>query len=139
MLTLLDLANMMDEKLESIQEYASARAVSAAYAIVKRLAYSTPVDTSQALSNWQVSLNDPNNAFIRAHSPGFKGNTQGASAGMTVQLAVSILQNKTPGQPIYITNNAPYIGKLNSGSSSQAPAGFVEAAVLIARQLLRNK
>ena len=29
----------------------------------------------------------------------------------------------------YITNNVPYINKLNDGHSSQAPAHFVEAAI----------
>jgi hypothetical protein len=31
---------------------------------------------------------------------------------------------------IFITNNVPYIGWLNEGSSKQAPAGFVQAAIV---------
>ena len=32
-------------------------------------------------------------------------------------------------QTVYISNNVAYIGRLNAGSSAQAPAGFVEEAV----------
>ena len=33
--------------------------------------------------------------------------------------------------PVYVTNNVPYIEKLNRGWSAQAPAAFVEAQIQI--------
>jgi hypothetical protein len=30
---------------------------------------------------------------------------------------------------VYISNNLPYIDRLNKGHSKQAPAGFIESAI----------
>ncbi|MCY1553030.1 hypothetical protein D9M68_894720 [compost metagenome] len=100
------------------------------------LAYKTPVDTSNALSNWQLTLDSPATDEIKPYFPGHMGSTQRASAAQTVNEARSRLGAKKPGQPIYITNNVPYIEQLNNGSSKQAPAGFVERSILIGRKLI---
>ncbi len=62
----------------------------------------------------------------------------GASAAETINQARAVLATKKPGQKIYITNNLPYIRRLNDGYSKQAPAGFVERAVLIGRKMRKN-
>uniref|UniRef100_A0AAU7YTK6 Tail completion protein n=1 Tax=Stenotrophomonas phage vB_SmaS_QH3 TaxID=3229738 RepID=A0AAU7YTK6_9CAUD len=134
--SLLDLANSLERKAKAIEEAASQTAVDTALAIVGDLAYKTPVDTSQALSNWQVTLDSPATGSISPHYPGLQGSTQRASAAETLNLAKAVLKTKKPGQAIYITNNLPYIKRLNDGYSAQAPAGFVERAVLIGRKML---
>jgi hypothetical protein len=58
------------------------------------------------------------------------------SASIAIGDARGILTNKKPGQSIYVQNNASYIKRLNEGSSTQAPAGFVEAAILFARKIV---
>lgn len=131
---LLDLAKSLEDKAAEIEKAASKAAIDAALAIVGNLAYATPVDTSKALSNWQVTLDNPATTYIGPHSPGFNGSTYRASAAETIARAKAVLTAKKPGQPIYITNNAPYIVRLNDGYSGQAPAGFVERAVLIGRK-----
>ncbi len=68
--SLLDLANSLERKATAIEEAASQTAVDAALTIVGDLAYKTPVDTSQALSNWQVTLDAPANGKIGPHFPG---------------------------------------------------------------------
>lgn len=133
---LLALAETLEAKAKAIDDAASQTAVDTALAIVGDLAYKTPVDTSQALSNWQVTLDSPAASTIAPHFPGSQGSTYRASAAETLANAKAVLQNKKPGQAIYITNNLPYIKRLNDGYSAQAPAGFVERAVLIGRKML---
>lgn len=133
---LLDLAERLEKKAKAIDEAASQTAADTALAIVGDLAYKTPVDTSQALSNWQVTLQNPASGKISPHFPGLQGSTYRQSAAETINIAKAVLKNKKPGQAIYITNNLPYIRRLNDGYSGQAPAGFVERAVLIGRKML---
>lgn len=133
---LLSLADRLEKKAAAIEKAASQTAVDTALAIVGDLAYKTPVDTSQALSNWIVTLESPAEQRISPHYPGLQGSTRNASAAETLNLAKAVLKNKKPGQAIYIRNNLPYIRRLNDGYSGQAPAGFVERAVLIGRKML---
>lgn len=129
-----DLAKMLERKAKELAPANSQRAVETAMVVLKVLTERTPVDTSTALSNWQVSLEAPNYSFINAYVPGYLGYTAGQSAAEVLRIGQMILAKKKPGQTIYITNNAPYIRDLNSGSSKQAPAGFVEASVMVGRR-----
>lgn len=131
--TLLDLANMLERIPDKIEKEASNVAVRVALTIVNDLVYVTPVDTSQAISNWQVELNSPVDSKISPHFPGLLGSTANASAVAAYQLAKSILETKKPGEKIYISNVLPYINKLNDGSSTQQARGFVQRAVLLGR------
>lgn len=135
---LLDLATSLEKKAKAIDEAASKLAVDTALTIVGDLAFKTPVDTSQALSNWIVTLETPSSDKIKPHFPGEGGSTQKASAAETINQARKITAGKKPGQRIFITNNLPYIRRLNDGYSKQAPAGFVERAVLIGRKMRKN-
>ena len=49
------------------------------------------------------------------------------AAGVTQVLSYQLGQGS-----IYITNNVPYIDRLNNGWSQQSPAGFVDKAVQVA-------
>lgn len=88
----------------------------------------TPVDTGQAASNWQVGLG----AFPPGPKLGFT-NIPAARA-----LALAMIEQRQAGQNVYISNLLPYIGRLNAGYSAQAPAGFVENALVQARAIARN-
>lgn len=107
-----------------------------AITIVSDLTEVTPVDTSNALSNWQASLNNPETDEISPYYPGEKGSTQAQSAQAAVMVAENVLMDKKPGQTIYIANNAPYIDDLNHGSSPQQRAGFVERSILLGSLLV---
>lgn len=133
---LLDLANSLERKAKAISEAASQTAIDVALTIVGDLAYKTPVDTSQALSNWIVTLGTPATNRVGPHYLGSQGSSQRSSAAETISRAKAVLAEKNPGQAIFITNNLPYIKRLNDGYSAQAPAGFVERAVLIGRKML---
>jgi len=131
--TLNDLANSLDEKTKEVKQVASDAAKKVALMALTRLVETTPVDTSTALSNWQISIGYPATSFIDAYAPGYLGYTASASARQAISVGKQNLEAKKPGQTIYLSNNAPYIRDLNSGSSKQAPAGFVEATILVVR------
>jgi len=69
----------------------------------------TPVDTGRAKANWNIG-------FV---SPNLKVDLK-----KTTFTSVSIPKGKGK-RAIYITNNLPYIIKLEHGSSKQAPNGMV--------------
>jgi hypothetical protein len=97
----------------------------------------TPVDTGRARSNWLLSLGGPSGAEIAAYAEGKKGSTSGANSRAAMEQAKTAVAARQPEQDIYISNNLPYIGLLNDGSSAQAPAGFVQAAVKRAASAVR--
>lgn len=95
--------------------------------IDQALVTSTPVDTGRARSNWIVGAG-PSTKAIDAYAPGESGNTRAANTRAALAQAKAFLDS-TELQVIYISNNLNYIVYLNEGSSAQAPAGFIEAAV----------
>jgi hypothetical protein len=134
--TLTDLANSLEKRAAKLEDEASRLAVRTAETVLGDLVNVTPVDTSQALSNWQIGVGAPVDASIAPYFPGEKGSTQSSSAASALAEGQAALKLKKPGQPIYISNVLRYIGRLNEGSSSQAPAGFVERAVLLGKRFL---
>jgi len=94
-------AKSMDIELETVVR-------KLAFEIYKGVTQKTPVDTGRAKANWMLgygSINSTitNNTTFTAVQPP-KGSGK---------------------RPIYITNNLPYITKLENGSSKQAPTGMV--------------
>jgi hypothetical protein len=96
----------------------------------------TPVDTSQALSNWQVGLNSPVDDRIPPLVPGQKGSTQAASSTAALAIAEQTLLLKKAGETIYISNALPYIRRLNDEGYSPQSDHFVERAVLAGKAFL---
>lgn len=90
-----------------------------ALAVDATLVSSTPVDTGRARSNWQANIGSP-----------ASGTLEPMPAQAAVTLATATIATYKSGETIHLTNNLPYIGALNNGHSAQAPAGFVETAVL---------
>ncbi len=87
----------------------------------------TPVDTGWARANWIPSMGgEP------ASTPsGTQESVDTAEAATQVGIG-SLLGYKLLLGPVFITNNVPYILKLNDGHSGQAPVGFVQAAITAA-------
>jgi hypothetical protein len=85
----------------------------------------TPVDTGRARGNWQMEVNTP---FVGETG---RLSTSGQESIEQAKAKAAQYKGGTPHAALYITNNVPYIGKLNEGSSAQAPAGFVEQAVMV--------
>ena len=136
--SLLNLALKFEAASKNVESVSSQIAQEAAVAIVTDLAFKTPVDTSQARSNWQVGLNAPMVSTIGPHFPGRKGSTGLSSAAETIAVGKMGMQGKRPGSSIFITNNLHYIADLNNGTSAQEPAGFVERAIVKGRLKVAN-
>lgn len=105
--------------------------------IVLGLVPATPVLTGQARSNYFTTNGVPDDTTT-AHGPFTKDGYQSIAR---VQEAFSDAQ---PGVPMFITNNLPYIARLNDGYSAQAPANFIQieiaqAQAMIQRQVIRYR
>lgn len=100
--------------------------------ITANLIEDTPVDTGWARANWVPSIGRP--------TRGVEGSRENVTrsrqeAGQARVLGFDIRRTGI----VYVTNNVPYIEALNDGSSSQAPAGFVETDIDRAAAGLRGR
>jgi len=103
-----------------VEEGASRTVRQVTLAVSQAVIVSTPVDTGRARANWVASLGAP-----------FTTTTEDTDPSGSRQVAINntVISGRQTGQEVYISNNLPYIGRLNEGHSAQAPAGFVEKAV----------
>ena len=90
----------------------------------------TPVDTGRARSNWIAEIGGPAQGVRSAYVEGKEGSTAGPNAQRAIEQARAVVAQYKTGDTVHITNNLPYIGRLNDGWSAQAPAGFVQTSVL---------
>lgn len=112
----------------------------AALAIDQTVVLATPVDTGRARSNWVVSTGGPVSGTREAYAPGTGlGRGEGANAAGALSQGRKAIASRSRGSDIYIQNNLPYIGRLNEGSSAQAPANFVAKAVAVGVKAVRSR
>lgn len=87
----------------------------------------TPVDTGWARANWVPAIGSPNMESRSgtpdpSQVPGQRGQQQTGLA--SVAAGYTLHQG-----PVFISNNVPYVPRLNDGSSDQAPSGFVQRSI----------
>lgn len=79
----------------------------------------TPVKTGRARGNWQASISKPKTAVLDREG---EGGAIGEVAGTAKTLKI--------GQVFYLSNNLPYIQRIEKGNfSKQAPSGMVAVTV----------
>lgn len=89
----------------------------------------TPVDTGRARGNWQAATGQPASGTLGMLDP----------SGGAATAAAALKAKDAPGRIYYLTNNLPYIRRLEyDGYSSQAPNGFVRVTVAEFKQALSN-
>lgn len=93
------------------------------FEVASRVTQITPVDTGRARGNWQSSTIGP--------IAGETGKTD-RHGQATIEENLRALATLKPYSRSWISNNVPYINRLNEGHSKQAPAGFVEASIEVA-------
>lgn len=86
----------------------------------------TPVDTGHARRNWVPSVASPFEGIALSNAE--------HDAGVAV-----VIRFKLGDGALYLSNNVPYVPRLNLGWSKQAPAGFIEAAIMRADATIRSK
>ena len=92
----------------------------------------TPVDTGFASVSWTP--------FIGAHPPSTAASSvSAAESAQNAGVAAVASYKITSGQNLWVYDRAPYIAKLNAGSSKQSPQGFVEQAIDTTLSKFRNK
>lgn len=94
--------------------------------VVALLVEDTPFLTGFARANWI-----PNIGSAIAYVDG-KPNTKGksSSAGSAQQAGLASMLSYTLSQgDVFISNNVPYIRRLDAGYSDQAPAGYVQDCI----------
>lgn len=105
--------------------------------VASAVALRTPVDTGRARANWQTQIGAAATGLVNAYPKGKEGSTGAASAGVAVSQAVQTMAGYSKsGVAVYISNNLPYIDLLNKGSSKQAPAGFIQAAIMAGQRAI---
>ena len=87
--------------------------------IFRELLETTPIDTGRARAGWSLG------AMHGSNVPPKDKSGYGFDAAM--QVNPSMAPQNAP--VIYIYNNVEYIGRLNAGSSTQAPREFVQLAI----------
>jgi hypothetical protein len=99
--------------------------------LFRRVIYKTPVDSGRARANWQVTIGSAASGTVEIDD------TNGTA---TMTRATAASRGFRAGDIIYLTNNLPYIMKLEEGGypdgpktvggfSRQAPAGMVALTV----------
>lgn len=146
-----------------IQKAANVIGAQVCSTIGKRLVYMTPIDTGQAKSNWRASRSKPHSTTRKAYVKGRYGGSTGPDVKDTteqnkaaaIQQIVEQCRLRKNNQPMYLTNNLPYIGILESsytdpfkrGPHKRRPKpapnpmyvpGFVKSALDMGRQYIRN-
>jgi len=119
----LDVSNFVDKTSKT----ADAEVRKICLDLVTGIVLKTPVDTGRARANWFTSIGSPSANVINSTDP------SGSSSISSALGAIS----KATGNVLWITNNLPYIYRLEfEGWSKQAPAGMVRVTINdIARQL----
>lgn len=91
----------------------------------------TPVDTGRARSNWIVTLDSAAGGTRAPYVEGLAGSSASANAQAAIEQGAAVVATYSGDahREIHITNNLPYIDRLNNGWSRQAPAEFVQEAL----------
>lgn len=103
-------------------EAAASRVVKAiAINVTAELVERTPVDTGWASANWVPSVGAPSDVVA--------GSPDAVTTTAREDGLAAVARYRLEDGPAFVSNNVPYIGRLNEGHSAQAPAGFVQQAV----------
>jgi hypothetical protein len=106
--------------------------------VLTTLVTATPVDTSRAKSNWQVGLGSIPTQY--KYPKPLKPASRSAGGSEALSEGYSTIAKYVGFGILYITNNAPYIKYLNTNRpSAQAPPGFIESAMMNAREAIRSR
>lgn len=141
------------EIIESLTNESAEDAQRVAFAILQAVVVGTPVGDptlwqshpntppgyvgGHARRNWIVSIANTTNLVKGV--PG-KGGGDNAARSEAISEGTRVIPRfDVERTRLIIQNNVPYITRLNSGHSAQAPANFVEQAVMVGGNVGRNE
>ena len=108
------LAKQMDGLKKQIPSQVNKATQSVAIWTIRAAIRSTRVDTGKAVSNWRVSIGEPENSDDGAYIPGKAGSTASQNRAIVRTNATAEIRKRKLGQDIYISNGVKYIFKLDS-------------------------
>lgn len=88
----------------------------------------TPVDTGWARANWVPAIGTPIQQDLSA-VPATVSNAQSRAGEQQRAMADVVTGYRLVRGRVFVSNNVPYITRLNDGHSRKAPAGFVQMAI----------
>lgn len=101
----------------------------------REIVLATPVDTGRARANWIVTIGSPTSSV---REPFVEGASEVANTQAAIASGAEAIGRYRLGSSIFIQNNLPYIGRLNDGYSRQAPANFVQQAIVRAAEIVKR-
>lgn len=116
---------------QNVQTNATAAVRKLAVRINQVVITETPVNSGRARNNWFATVGLPSEETTDLKRYDKTGQTR-------INKNNAEISTVGEDQSVYISNNLAYIKKLNEGSSAQAPAGFVEAAVTLAQESMKK-
>jgi len=113
--------------MKDLERFTEQKIIQLTLAVTRNLVTETPVDIGWAKANWVPSLGQPFLVDLTDVDPEAELSIAEVrrSTGEAEVINFSLNQG-----PVYITNNVPYIRRLNEGHSQQAPAGFVQIEIV---------
>jgi len=101
--------------LGASREQASLATRAVSLRVLSGVVLRTPVDTGRARANWQASVGQGGRGEVDAEDKG---------GGATIERGAAAIGRQRGFEQVVLENNLPYIGKLEDGSSRQAPDGM---------------
>ena len=89
----------------------------------------TPVDIGWARANWVPAIGSPALAAVGNLDRESRAAQLSAARARQAAGQASLFGYELDDGNVFISNGVPYIGRLNGGSSDQAPEGFVQDAI----------
>lgn len=127
------LARSMRRRAQGLDEFGNQLAKDGVDAALREMVSVTPVDTSEAISGWQVGVGAKPVAILPPHFAGRRGSTRGASSAKSVDDGLAELKIKPAGTPVFLSNTARHIVDLDTGTSTQFAGGFIPRAMIVLR------
>lgn len=121
--------NAVKELIGEFKQFTEKNVIKLATEINSNLKAATPKDTRWASANWIGNVGNPFRGVIGSNN---SVSESGYQEGLS-----ELLKYKFGSGNVYISNNVPYIQRLNDGYSKQAPANFVQIEVRRALEKFR--
>jgi hypothetical protein len=116
-----DLRLFFADWCDRIEEAVSDVTIDTALWFRETVAQRTPIKTGRAAASWNLRVGAIDHSvapldYYNISDPWREGN-------------IELRRAKLGTTAVYVSNSIGYIGRLNAGSSQQAPAGFIEATL----------
>jgi|TARA_Y100000310_G_scaffold160698_2_gene160513 hypothetical protein len=119
-------SSQLNRILRGLEEHVEQVVIRVTLNIHGVLVKATPVDVGWARANWIPNLRVAWVENLEGVEPKVGGANSKQQQGVASVLSFQLGAN---GPLIYISNNVPYILKLNDGHSRQAPSAFIQKGV----------